>query len=351
MQLLTRASLVILLVTVSGAAQVLDISIRPDVIYTEPLGGDIVPAHRVFFHILLHNVSDVPVDIQWVRFDLVGSTGGIVSGQFSGPALEALFDDSIDRRRIETTAKGTLTVGPDVRKAISDVFLDLPSGFMGQTLVVESEFLAGDSPLTSQVSVPVKAAEGFVGRLPFEGIWYVSAEHGIQDAHKRFIAEAYAYDFLQIGPDGSSYGGRGSRNSDFFAYGRPVLAAGDGEVVYMRNDVPENVPGQAMPATPGGNAIVIRHADDQYTYYAHMRPSGMKVGVGDQVVAGDPIGEVGNSGDSTEPHLHFHAMTGRDPGDSDGLPVLFESWTSEAYGRKAARRTLGTIPRGDFVSP
>ena len=351
MQLLTTASLLILLSSVSGVAQGLDIGIRPDVVYMEELGGDIVPINRVFFHVILHNVTAEPVEIQWIRFDLVGSTGGIVSGQFSGPALEALFDDSIDRRRIETTPKGTLTLGPDERKALSDVFLDLPGGFMGETLVVESEFLSGDTPSTSQVSAPVRAAEGFVGRLPFEGIWYVAAEHGALDAHKRFIAEAFAYDFLRIGPDGSSFGGRGSRNSDFFAYGLPVLAAGDGEVVYMRDDIPENVPGQAMPATPGGNAIVIRHADEQYTYYAHMRPSGMKVGVGDQVAAGDQIGEVGNSGDSGEPHLHFHAMSGRDPGDSPGVPVLFENWITQAYGRNAVVRRLGTIPRGDFVSP
>ncbi len=341
----------VLLAAASGVAQGLDIGIRPDVVHVEELGGDIVPVHRVFFHVILHNVSAEPLEIQWVRFDLVGSTGGIVSGQFSGPALTALFDDSIDRRRIETTPRGTLTLAPDERKSLSDVFLDLPSGFMGQTLVVESEFMAGDTRSTTDVSVQVEAAEGFVGRLPFDGIWYVAAEHGALDAHKRFITEAFAYDFLKIGPDGSSYGSRGSRNSDFFAYGLPVLAAGDGEVVYMRNDVPENVPGQAMPATPGGNAIVIRHADDQYTYYAHMKPNGMKVGVGDQVAAGDPIGEVGNSGDSTEPHLHFHAMSGRDPGDSAGLPVMFEAWVSQAYGRKAVVRSLGTIPRGDFVSP
>ncbi len=117
----------------------------------------------------------------------------------------------------------------------------------------------------------------------------------------------------------------------------------------MRNDIPENVPGQAMAATPGGNAIVIRHSESLYTYYAHMSPGGMRVGVGDQVLAGEPIGEVGNSGDSVEPHIHFHAMSGSDPGLGPGIPALFENWISNAYGQRAIVRQLGTIPRGDFV--
>ena len=337
-----------LVFAVSASAQV-DISVLPAVVYVEALGGDVVPVERAFFHLILHNTSSGPIEFQWMRFDLVGTTGGLVSGQFSGPALIELFDNSVERRRIEVTPPGTLVLGPDERKALSDVSFELPSGLMGQTLIVETEFRQGENLRSNKVSIPLAVMEGFVGRLPFEGSWYVAAEHSALDAHKRFVAEAFAYDFLKIGPDGKSYEGTGGRNSDYFSYGLDVLASADGEVVYMRNDVPENVPGQAMAATPGGNAIVIRHRENRYTYYAHMRPGGMKVGVGDQVLEGDPIAEVGNSGDSVEPHLHFHAMSGPDPGLGPGIPALFENWISNAYGRRAIVRQLGTIRRGDFV--
>jgi murein DD-endopeptidase MepM/ murein hydrolase activator NlpD len=335
---------------VPAAAQDLDIRVLPDIVYVEELDGPIIPTRRVFFHAIFHNVTAEPIEFQWVRFDLVGTTGAVVSGQFSGSALTALFDDSVRRRRIESTVANTLVLSPDQRKAVSDVFLTLPSELVGTTLVVESEYRRGETVSAQKVSVPLMHTEGFIGRLPFDGIWYVAAEHDALDPHKRFTSEAFAYDFLQIGVDGRSYVGRGTRNSDYYAYGQPVLAAADGEVVYMRNDIPENVPGRAMPATPGGNAIAIRHADDRYTYYAHMRPSGIRVGVGDQVLAGDPIGEVGNSGDSVEPHLHFHAMSGPDGAASPGIPVLFESWISGAYGQRAAVRRAGTLPRGDFVT-
>ena len=338
----------VLVFAVSASAQV-DISVLPASVYVEDLGGDIVPVERIFFHLIFHNTSSGPIEFQWVRFDLVGTAGGIVSGQFSGPALIELFDNSVERRRIEATPPGTLVLGSNERKALSDVSFELPSGLMGQTLIVETEFTQGDDVASSKVSLPLAVTEGFVGRLPFDGSWYLAAEHSALDGHKRFVAEAFAYDFLKIGSDGKSYGGTGGRNSDYFAYGLGVLAAADGEVVYMRNDIPENVPGQAMAATPGGNAIVIRHSESLYTYYAHMSPGGMRVGVGDQVLAGEPIGEVGNSGDSVEPHIHFHAMSGSDPGLGPGIPALFENWISNAYGQRAIVRQLGTIPRGDFV--
>ena len=73
--------------------------------------------------------------------------------------------------------------------------------------------------------------------------------------------------------------------------------------------------------------------------------------VSDHVSGGSVIGGVGNSGDSVEPHLHFHAMSGPDPGQSSGIPTLFENWISNAYGRKAIVRSLGTIPKGAFVQP
>ena len=331
-------------------AQSLDIVVRPDAVHVEALEGEIVPVKRVFFHVVFHNLAPGPIELQWVRFDLVGRNGEIVSGQFSGTALTDLFGDSIERRRIEPTPGDTLLLGPDQRKAISDVFFEAPARMVGETLVVEGAFLRDGNVVVSSVTVPLTPRKDSVVRLPFDGIWYVAAGHGSLDTHRRFTSEAFAYDFLRIGEEGRSHGGQGTLNSDYYAYGQPVLAAADGEVTYVRNDVPENAPGEAMPATPGGNAVIIRHADDFYTYYAHMRPGGMRVGIGDIVVKGDVIGEVGNSGDSTEPHLHFHAMSGPDAAASGGIPVVFESWVSQAYGSKARVRGMDTLPRGDFVS-
>ena len=67
-------------------------------------------------------------------------------------------------------------------------------------------------------------------------------EHGYQDLYKRYLAEAFAYDFIQVGANGKSYHKDGKHNSDYYAYGKNVLATKDGSVVFVRTDVYENDP-------------------------------------------------------------------------------------------------------------
>lgn len=341
-------------ITTTGWAQdgIVEIQLRPEAIYVEYAGGEIVPMERMFFHIVLYNTSDVPVEVQWVRFDAVNPAGVVFSGQYSGSALRDLFDSSIDRRRIEPTPKETLVLGPDQRKAISDIFLDVPLGFIGEPLMVQVEYEVDGRNAFQAESTALERVGGFLGRLPFEGIWYVVREHGFLDFHKRFLSEAFAYDFLQIGADGKSFRSDGSRNSDYYAYGQEVLAAKDGAVVFVRTDISENVPGQTTNTeTPGGNSVVIDHGNGQYGYYAHLRPNSIFVRVGDQVRAGDPIAEAGNSGDSLEPHVHFHVMNHPDPAQADGTPVVFESWKARSYARFPIEQQRGILPRGEFVQP
>jgi murein DD-endopeptidase MepM/ murein hydrolase activator NlpD len=344
--------MVMLLAAVPALAQDIDVAVRPDLLYVETLTGNIVPMERVFFHIVIENRTMTAIDVEWVRFDIVNSRGVLFSGQYSGPALMDLFDSSIDRRRIESTAKQTLRIDASQRKAISDIFLDFPKGFIGENLILELSYKSGGKSDSKKTSVQLQRTQAFSGRLPFEGVWYVSAEHGYLDPHKRFLAEAYAYDFLQIGPNGKSYQRDGRNNADYYAYGRRVLAAKDGTVVSVRGDMAENVPGESTnTANPGGNVVVINHGNNQFGYYAHLKPFSVTVKPGAQVRAGDVLGEVGNSGDSREPHLHFHVMNNADPAAGDGVPVVFENWKAQSYGRFPEARQMGILPRGEFVQP
>jgi murein DD-endopeptidase MepM/ murein hydrolase activator NlpD len=307
---------------------------------------------RLFFHVVIHNQGKTPLDVLWVRFDIVNSAGAVFSGQYSSTALIGLFDSAMERRRIETTPKGTLRIGPDERKAISDVFMDFPVGFIGENLLVEVDYKSGGKDVFKKTSVQLRRRDAFVGRLPFDGVWYVSAEHGFLDPHKRFLAESYAYDFLQIGPNGKSFQRDGRSNVDYFAYGKRVLASKDGTVVTVRGDMAENIPAESTNvATPGGNMVIIDHGNNQFGYYAHLKPFSVTVKPGARVRAGDPLGEVGNSGDSREPHLHFHVMNNADPAQGDGVPVVFSSWKALSYSRAPDARQEGVLPRGEFVQP
>ena len=83
-----------------------------------------------------------------------------------------------------------------------------------------------------------------------------------------------------------------------------VLAAADGVITYIKD-------GEFDRETEGdvskklGNYIAIKHPNDYYTYYGHLKKNSLLVDVGDSVKSGQIIGEVGSSGNSTDPHLHF----------------------------------------------
>jgi murein DD-endopeptidase MepM/ murein hydrolase activator NlpD len=347
-----RVLLVILFLAVPGFAADLDVAIRPDAVVVESLAGNIVPMERLFFHIVFENKGTKPVDVEWVRFDAINSKGVLFSGQYSSSALMDLFDSSIDRRRIEPTPKQTLNIAMGERKAISDIFMDVPKGFMGENLIIEVSYKSDGKGESKKASAQLQRTIGFSGRLPFDGVWYVAAEHSYLDPHKRFLAEGFAYDFLQIGANGKSYQRDGRNNADYFAYGRKVLASKEGTVVAVRSDMAENVPAETTNVdSPGGNVVVIDHGNGQFGYYAHLKPFTVTVKPGARVKAGDVLGEVGNSGDSAEPHLHFHVMNSADPAQADGIPVVFESWKAQSYSRSPVARQMGVLPRGEFVQP
>jgi murein DD-endopeptidase MepM/ murein hydrolase activator NlpD len=92
------------------------------------------------------------------------------------------------------------------------------------------------------------------------------------------------------------------------------------------------VPGinsRAVPITletVGGNHVVLDIGGGHYAFYAHLKPGSLKVKLGDKVKRGQVIGLVGNTGNSTEPHLHFHVADGISPLGSEGLPYRLESF-------------------------
>ena len=319
----------------------------------ETFTANIVPMERIFFHIVLENQSKGSMEIQWVRFDVVNSKGILFSGQYSGTALTDLFDSAMDRRRIEPSTRQSLNIAPGERKAISDIFLDFPKGFVGENLLVEVDYKSGGKEISKKALCSTHTrrrvspggchlkAHGMSQRST--AIWIRT--NGSWPKRSRTISCRSAQTARAISATEKPI-------ADYYAYGKKVLAAKDGIVVSVRSDVAENVPGETTNLTsPGGNVVVIDHGNNQFGYYAHLKPFTVAVKAGAHVKAGDVLGEVGNSGDSPEPHLHFHVMNNADPGQGDGIPLVFEKWKAEAYGRFPVSRQLGILPRGEFVQP
>ncbi|RDV37697.1 hypothetical protein DV096_11280 [Bradymonadaceae bacterium TMQ3] len=129
--------------------------------------------------------------------------------------------------------------------------------------------------------------------------------------HYNVPAQRYGLDIVQLNDYGVRARGLLPPTLDAYAiYRTPVLAPCDGEVLAARNDLPDQKPMEMDPDNLLGNHLTI-HCHDLTIVLAHLLEGTLRVDVGDHVRAGQPIAEVGNTGNTSEPHLHIHAVEGR----------------------------------------
>lgn len=147
--------------------------------------------------------------------------------------------------------------------------------------------------------------------LPFVGEWFTfwGGTNEIVNYHYAIPEQRYAFDFVAMKND-VTHLGDGKQNEDYYAFGRDVFAPADGIVVAIEADIVDNVPGVMDPYHPLGNYVVLDHGNDEYSLVAHLQQHSVLVAVGDVVSRGEQIGQSGNSGNSSEPHIHFQVMNG-----------------------------------------
>jgi hypothetical protein len=186
--------------------------------------------------------------------------------------------------------------------------------------------------------------------LPFRGQWYVGWGGSTpgDNQHVGHGSQQRAVDLAIRGPDARTFRGDGKRNEDYIAYGADVLAVADGTVTTVVDGVADNVPNALNRHAIFGNYVTIRHSDSLYSLYAHLLPGKMRVQVGASVKAGAVIGACGNSGDSSEPHLHLQLQDGPRPEDSWGVEAVFAGVlvTREGKGEWTAQYAF---QKGDLV--
>jgi murein DD-endopeptidase MepM/ murein hydrolase activator NlpD len=166
-------------------------------------------------------------------------------------------------------------------------------------------------------------------RLPLDGPVTVAWGGATPDVNYHVFApeQRWAYDLL-ITRDGKSYQGDGKRLEDYYYYGVPVLAPADGVVRSVRDGEREWPPGQVSGKEPaGGNEVVIEVAPREFLFLAHLKPGTIQVKPGDRVRAGQEIARGGNSGNTSEPHLHIHLQDSPDAADvAEGIPLYFHDY-------------------------
>jgi len=238
---------------------------------------------------------------------------------------------------IEIPAATDVSAGLTVRLVFS---YKLPDGWCGSTARMDHAVYLETPPVLS----------------PVRGTWHFGngmTQIGFSP-HAQFH-ERYSYDLTQHDANGATFSGADDDNSSFFCYGEKIHAMADGVVLGCNWMATENH-GHLADGGDASNYVILGH-DGGPTYprrsrYEHLQPKapdspsnpGKPLVVGDTVQAGDVVGLLGNSGHSSEPHLHFD-LWGIDP---SGHPRPWPMRFSDIRVPGAKRTILGSPTTGDY---
>ena len=161
-------------------------------------------------------------------------------------------------------------------------------------------------------------------RLPFEGEWTVFNGGRTLDRnhHAAVRNQRFALD-LAVAKEGKTHGGDGAKIEEYYCWGLRLLAPAAGTVVAVENSLLDNSMGTTDREHPAGNHVILDHGNGEYSFLAHMQRGSVAVTPGDRVTAGQLLGLVGNSGNTSEPHLHYHLQDAPTFPDAEGMPAVF----------------------------
>jgi murein DD-endopeptidase len=288
----------------------------------------------------LHLTNFASTDLALKRIEIVDSAGVVLSNleEAELKGLVGRFDHSVG-------ATDKLLIPPGVRAL---VYISVPTGMLGTGLVTLShriEYQASERPgrasvqggaFTLSAEPPVSIGPPLRGG-PWVAIYDTSWERG----HRRVayavqgsvhIPGRFAIDWIKVDKKGKYFDGDGSRVRDWYGYGAEVLAVADSIVVATRDGMPESATLAKNPARveledANGNYVALDLGAGHYAFYEHLKPGSIRIKPKDHVRRGSVIGLLGYTGESVEPHLHFHISDNNSPLNAEGLPYQLERFT------------------------
>jgi hypothetical protein len=280
------------------------------------------------YELLLENTGGAAIAVS--RLDVSEPGRRAPLRRYAGDALAQILVGAVRDGEAFSVAPGGVAVA----------FLDLPlagDGPLPRSLQHDFMGPAGARPRrVSSTTVPVLRDRPIRISPPLRGNDLVDLNGCCAGAHTRallgvagelFLAQRFAIDFVQA--EGlSSFVGDPTRNDSYFVYGASVHAVAPGRIIAVQDGVPENTPTEPLPPadleSAPGNYVVQALDAGHFALYAHLQPGSLQVSPGQHVQRGQVLGVVGNSGNSTEPHLHFHVMDRPSPLAANGLPYVFD---------------------------
>jgi murein DD-endopeptidase MepM/ murein hydrolase activator NlpD len=328
----------------------------------------------VFQNIAIINRTGKPVVLERLQISARrdGQVTGdrIVSLSQLGPDLKnfharytsgtlALWEPEFHLKDLFPDAKlvGTLPLGANEGVSVRDQYFAFNDQVDGFQITASGRTEDGS---TVQASVNI-ALEEYQSKtrlgLPLTGTWQVANGPFPFTSHRWVIHQEFGYDLWKVDADGLDCKGDGTRYEDYYSYGRPVIAPADATVYACRDD------GDDAPLLNGrtvkdpaefprklqayrdllfqrggyqellGNHLILDHGNGEYSHLVHLKKGSLRVKKGDKVRQGDGLAEVGNSGLSNVPHLHYELVSGPDLPNRRGLPLRFANLNDEPGAR------------------
>lgn len=356
--------LLVVLVALGAASPAPAQSLKTDEVYSSIAAQPITAPNpvlgadgRVHLACELYVTNPTKLFVTLDKVEAVDSAGQVLAS-LEGAGLRAL-------QTVYAGTDGTIAPG-----GIAAVFLDvpfardakLPERVLARVTATRQEAGPDGKPVPMPANGPLPGtfsftgAETTIGRPavviapPLRGKGWV-AINGCCDAltsHRGAIMavngrlrvpERFAIDFVQLDAADRLFTGDVHKLESYAYYGVPVHSVADGVVVNLYDATDAQVPGgNAKGITTeniGGNMLVIDIGGGNFAFYAHMQRGSLKVKLGDKVRTGDVIGLLGNTGNTTAPHLHFHVMDGPSPLDANGLPYAFTRFQGQGVANPA----------------
>lgn len=300
------------------------------------------------YEVYLTNFGNAPITIKELR--VTGKLGAkkLFSEYATGKKLASMYSAIVGVHRtapqepvLPPGASGTLFLFPDFvpDRPVPDSFATALSiqgggGHVGSgTIDVASVPVSKDPPLVIQP--PVRGDHWMAVNGPSGTSLHRRAILVVYG--KPYIGQRYAIDWVQVDEHGATHHGDKSDNRSYYCYDQPVHAVADGKIVEVKDGVPLNVAVSGKLAAPitwdtlPGNHIVEDLGGGHFAAYAHLIAGSIKVKQGDEVHAGDVIAHLGNTGNSSEPHLHFQLCDAPSFIKSEGLPFAIDKFTRVDY--------------------
>ena len=301
-------------------------------------------AYHLVYELQLTNTKSLPATIQKIEV-LAGSTGSQVVTGFSDadlvkrlrtlapqPATDATIEPNGARLfYIELTFQDAATVPKLLEHHLYLIGAPNPGPAKPAPLdyVVAPLKIADAKPL---IIGPPLAGAGWVAA---NGCCNPDITHrgSVQSVNGAlYDSQRFAIDWMRLDEQGRLVHGDESDVHNYSDYGADVLAVADAKVVSVLDNLNDQVPGRLPEPssitieTVDGNHVVLDLGGERFAFYAHLQKGSIKVRPGDAVKKGAVLGKLGNTGNTSAPHLHFHIMNRPSPMASDGIPYVIDAF-------------------------